>query len=181
MHRDIDLLALHTVGGRLTDQPTSALERRKYRDPADSVQFESERRENNKGTKEIESILRHDLDNWLRWGRLRDWKPVGFKVPLGMLFKSTDVHEVSYRAPKIDEIGAAGFERIVVSLPERHRQAFVVYHLEKAVLQGRIVRIGGRHDGAKLLGVQLCQYHRIVNQSHLMILRQCQHQGKYIS
>jgi hypothetical protein len=180
MDKNIDVLALHLAGGRLSGEKSYALEQSKYGDPANHVKYEREKAESSMGTKEIEGILRHDLENWLRWGKMRDWKPVGFKVPLGMLFKSTDVHEETYRAPKVDEIGAAGFERIVVSLPERHRQAFVVHHLNKAALNGRIVIMKGRDDGARLLRVQLRQYHYIVNQAHLMILRECRKQGKYI-
>jgi hypothetical protein len=126
------------------------------------------------GTKEIEGILRHELDNWMRWGRRRDWMPTSFRCPLGFMYKSTDVHETSYRPMPCDEIGAAGFERIVVSLPEKHRQAFVMYHIGKAHVRGKVVVFKGRDDGAKLLGVQLRQYHYLVNQAHSMVLRRCQ-------
>lgn len=130
------------------------------------------------GTKEIEGILRHELDNWIRWGRRRDWKPVGFKVPLGYLYKSTDVHDDDKPIRFVcDEIGAAGFERIVVSLPEKHRQAFVMHHLGRAHARGRIVILKGRDEGAKLLGVQVRQYHYLINQAHNMVLRRCQAQA----
>ena len=174
MNREIDLLALRLAGRRLSNERSYAQEQRKYGNPADCVEFEKgESMHENLGTKQIESILRHDLENWLRWGRRRDWAPTSFRCPLGFLYKSSDVHEgVPVRQPACDEIGAAGFERIVVSLPEKHRKAFVMYHLSKAHLHGRIVVIKGREDGARLLGVQVRQYHYMVNQAHSMVLRQ---------
>ena len=124
------------------------------------------------GTKEIEAILYYDLQNWLRWGRRRDWMPVSFRCPLGYLYKSSDVHEGSQiRMPVCDEIGAAGFERIVVSLPEKHRKAFVMHHLEKMAVRNLIVVVRGRDNRARLLGVAARQYHDIVRQAHRMVLR----------
>lgn len=124
------------------------------------------------GTKEIESLLRHELDNWIRWGTRRDYLPPSFKCPVGFLFKSTDVHhEPVYRAPRVNDIEAARFEKIVVGLPERHRQAFVMYHLERASVKGKVFIHIGRGDAAKLLGVQVRQYHYMVNQAHAMVLR----------
>lgn len=148
-----------------------AQRRQYYGDPARHVRFEGEYMQ---GTKEIESILRHELDNWMRWARRRDYLPASFRVPLGYLFKSTDVHDEEKPVRFIcDEIGAAGFERIVVSLPEKHRQAFVMHHLGKAHVAGKVRIIKGRDEGAKLLGVQVRQYHYLVNQAHSMVLRKC--------
>lgn len=124
------------------------------------------------GTKEIESILHHEIDNWIRWGRKRDWMPVGFRCPLGFLYKSTDVHEVSYKSLPCDIGAAAKFERLVISLPERHREAFVMHQLDKAHMNGSVVILKGRFDKARLLGVQVRQYHNIVLQAHNIILRE---------
>jgi hypothetical protein len=181
MDKNIDVLALHLAGGRLSGEKSYALEQSKYGDPANHVKYEREKAESSMGTKEIEGILRHDIDNWMRWALQGNWRPASFTIPLGRLYKSTDVHEPSYRPAKIDEIGAGGLEKIIVRLPERHRTAFVAHHLEKGIINGRVVRLGDRHDGARLLKVQVCMYHRIVNQAHLMVLRECRRQGKYIS
>jgi hypothetical protein len=176
MSDKIDLLALHLVGGRLTDEPSHALERHKYGDPARHVKFASEQSgglmQETLGTKEIESILRHEIDNWIRWGKKRDWKPVGFRCPLGHMHKATDVHEVSARPLPCNEMSAAGFERLIIGLPDRHRQAFVMHHLDKAHVAGHIRILKGRDEGARLLGVQVRQYHYMIQQAHSMVLRE---------
>ena len=124
------------------------------------------------GTKEIENILRHELDNWMRWARRRDYLPTSFRVPLGYLFKATEVHdEARPIRVVVDEIGAAGFERIVVTLPQRHREAFIMYQLGRAHVAGRVRVIKGREDCARLLGVGNWQYHNLVRQAHSMVLR----------
>ncbi len=168
----VDLLELHLVGGRLNNEPSHACRQEQYGDPAKHVKLKGDSMQ---GTKQIETILRHELNNWLRWGRCRDWMPVGFRCQLGMMYKSLDREDVE--APKnftpCDEIGAAQFERIVVALPQRHREAFVMHHLEKAAVNGWIMIQVGRNDAARLLGVQVRQYHYMVNQAHGMILREC--------
>jgi hypothetical protein len=74
-----------------------------------------------------------------------------------------------------DEISAADFERIVISLPEQYRLAFVMHHLEKAAIAGRICVLRGANDGARLLGVQKSRYYQILNHAHVIVLREFQH------
>lgn len=168
-----EMLTLLLTRGRVAGQRSYAQEKKNYRDPSRFVQFQG-KRSSMEGTKEIENILRHELDNWLRWARRRDYLPVSFRVPLGYLFKTTDAPDEPRQVRvTVDEIGAAGFERIIVSLPERHRQAFIMHHLNKAHVAGKIRVMKGREDGAKLLGVQVRMYHYLVNQAHAMVLRKC--------
>jgi hypothetical protein len=122
-------------------------------------------------TKEIEHLLRHDIDNWIRWGRKRDWMPTGFKCPTGFMFKSNDVHEPSYKPLPCNEISAADFERIIIRLPQRNREAFVLHQLDKAHILGFIVIVRGRDEKARILGVQKSMYHRLLNQAYNMIYR----------
>lgn len=119
-------------------------------------------------TKEIEAILHYDLENWLRWGRKKDWMPVSFRCPLGFLYKTP---EGEARPPACDELEAVRFERIVVGLPQRHRQAFVMYHLERIAVNSRVKIIKGRDDRAALLGIQKSRYHELVQQASNMVLR----------
>lgn len=167
-----DMLEILTAGGRLNPEKSNALPQRQYGDPSKFTKMKGECMQ---GTKEIEGILRHEIENWMRWGRKRDWMPTGFRCPLGMMYKSLDRDDVEQPGQFIrcDEIGAAQFERIVIALPERHRQAFVMHHLEKAAVNGWIMIQVGRNDAARILGVQLRQYHYLVNQSHGMVLREC--------
>ncbi|MBV8667048.1 MAG: hypothetical protein JO269_11250 [Burkholderiaceae bacterium] len=169
-----NVLALHLVGARLSHQPTHAVEARKYSRPAsDGVRFASEDAKSDAAlrTKDIENILHHDIENWMRWGRRRDWLPMSFRCPLGFLYRASEVRHASFRRPPCDELEAARFERIVVSLPERHRQAFVMHHLDKAHVNNHVVIVSGRDDKARLLGVQKSRYHELVRQAHHVVLR----------
>lgn len=173
----IDLLALAAVElHRQGKPPTQAAEYWKYYgDFTNHVKFESEgekRMHESLGTKEIESILRLEIENWIRWGMKRDWMPVGFRCPLGYLFKTTDVHEVSYKPlPCVDGV-AADFERVVVGLPVKHREAIVMHLLDRAHANGLLVVVAGRDDKARLLGVQKSRYHELVAQAMNMVLRE---------
>lgn len=117
-------------------------------------------------TKKIENLLRHELDNWIRWGRKKDWKPVGFKCPLGYMFRST-----SYPLLQCDEPQAVKLERIVVGLPELHRRALVMHQLDRAAVNGFVRIVIGRDEKARLLGVGKSRYHELVNQALKMVLR----------
>jgi hypothetical protein len=173
-----NVLALQLAGARLSHQPTHALESHKYTRPAsDGVKFAREKSEDageeaGLHTKEIEHILQHEIENWMRWGRRRDWLPMGFRCPLGFLYRASDVHQPSYRRPPCDEIDASRLERIIIALPERHRQAFVMHHLDKAHVNSHVVIVTGRDDKARLLGVQKSRYHDLVSQAHNMVLRE---------
>jgi hypothetical protein len=133
------------------------------------------------GTKEIEGILRYELDNWLRWGRKRDWMPVGFKVPLGYLYKSTDVHEPTYRPLPCNENQAVRLERIIVELPEIPRKAFVLYQMDRAAVNGYIRRVRGYDQNAALIGVAKSKYYQLVQQAHNMVLREWERKTKNIT
>ena len=172
MNEDINLLEILTAGGRITDERSHAAPATHYFDPIRTIKFNRGAMEK---TKAIEQILYYEIQNWMRWGRIRNWMPVSFRCPLGFLFKSSDVHEGSQvRTASVDEIGAATFERIVVSLPEKHRQAFVMHHLEVAILRGKVISIRGRGQAQQILGLQKSRYHEIVNQAHAIVLRECQ-------
>jgi hypothetical protein len=169
-----EMLTLLLTRGRVVGQRSYARESKYYGrlgDPANHIKLQG-KGSSMEGTKEIENILRHELDNWMRWARRRDYLPVSFRVPLGYLFKSTDVHdgEKPIRIT-VDEIGAAGFERIIVSLPQRHREAFIMYQLGRAAVAGKVRIIKGRDDCANLIGLRKSQYHEVVRQAHSMVLR----------
>lgn len=123
-------------------------------------------------TLEVVGVLRHDITNWLRWGRKKDWKPAGFRCPLGFLYKSTDTWSETRKVLPCDDIEAAKFERVVVSLPQKHRETFVMYHMEQAAVDGMVRIATGRDDKARLLGVQKTRYHELVGQAHRIVLRE---------
>jgi hypothetical protein len=171
MNVDINLLEILSAGGRLTNERSHAAPARHYFDPVRTIKFSRGAMEK---TKAIEQILYYEIENWLRWGRNRNWMPVSFRTPLGYLFKSSDVHEASVRRPEVKEGDAANFERIIIALPEKHRQAFVMYHLERAIVNGKVISIKGRGQAQHILGLQKSRYHEVVNQAHSIVLRECQ-------
>jgi hypothetical protein len=144
----------------------------RYGDPANHVEFQSVKagglmEDAELKTREVEAILHYEIENWIRWGRKRDWLPTGFKCPLGFAYKGASP---GYAEP-CDERAAVMFERIVVSLPDKHRQAFVMHHLERAAVRQTIVIVRGRDMKARLLAVGKSRYHEIVAQAHNIVLR----------
>lgn len=119
-------------------------------------------------TREVENILRYEIENWIRWGRKRDWMPTGFKCPLGFAYRGSPA---SCPEP-CDERSAVMFERIVISLPDKHRQAFVMHHLDRAAVRNFVLVVRGRDVKAKLLAVGKSRYHEIVKQAHNIVHRE---------
>jgi hypothetical protein len=160
---------LALLAARIGKEPSMALPAHFYSNPQNkevSVQK----------TKDAEKLLEVPLDNWIRWGKKRDWMPTGFRCPLGFMYKpkAGDVHQEDRlnKPVPVDSEQAVRFERLVLSLPERHRAAFVMYELGRAADQNMIVIIKGRDHAARLLGVQKSQYHDIVRQAMNILLRE---------
>lgn len=63
MTDEINVLALHCVGGRLSGQPSNARERRYYGDPANVVRFENE----GKGSDMNGDELHAHCEQWRQW------------------------------------------------------------------------------------------------------------------
>ncbi|ONN64816.1 hypothetical protein [Herbaspirillum sp. VT-16-41] len=150
----------------------------RYGDPANHVEFQSVKagglmEDAELKTREVERILQHEIENWIRWGRKRDWLPTGFKCPIGFAYKGAPAN---YPEP-CDERSAVRFERIVVGLPDRHRQAFVMHHLDRAAVRNLVVVVRGRDMKARILAVGKSRYHEIVAQAHNIVLRQAQRLG----
>lgn len=125
-------------------------------------------------TQAVETLLGLEIENWLRWGRRRDWMPMSFRCAIGLLYKSSEVHEASYRPLPCDGVLAVRLERLVVALPERHRQAFVLHHMERCAIKGKLRVAHVRNDKARLLGLQKTQYHELLRQAHNIVWREWQ-------
>lgn len=114
-------------------------------------------------TRDLEHALGRLIDNWLAWGRGRDWKPAGYKCPLGVMYQSARVSSPLLYI----EATALQFEAAVVALPEKQRQAFILHHMERAPVSGQMRRIKeGRAGKARALGVQVRQFSYLVNAAH---------------
>ena len=128
----------------------------------------------NLGTKQIEKILAGEISDWLRWGRGKDYLPVSFRCPLGFLYvpKRGDIAFRLEKPAPINLLAVVEFERNVCALPIRHRQAFVMYHLNRARIGDKIVeRKRKSYEMARLMGVQKRQFQYIVEQAHNMVFR----------
>jgi len=127
------------------------------------------------GIRQIEKILSTEISDWIRWGRNRDYLPPSFRCPLGFLYLPMrgDLEVTLYKPPKVNLLQVIEFEKLVVGLPVKHRQAFVMHHLSRADVNGRIIekkRTGS--ENAKLLGVHRSRYYVLLTQAHNMVFRQ---------
>lgn len=138
----------------------------------------------NLGIKQIEKILSNELSDWLRWARSKDYLPVSFRCPLGYLYLPMrgDLEATLYKPVPVNELDALAFEKIVVSLPDKHRQAFVLHHLGRVHKRGRITekKLNG-YEIAKVLGVHRSRYYVLLAQAYNMIFQRwkgSKHYGK---
>lgn len=129
----------------------------------------------NLGVKQVEKVLASEIGDWIRWGQHKDYLPPSFRCPLGFLYVPMrgDIEATLYSKPKpINLLAVVEFERIVVRLPEQHRQAFVMYHLNRAKVRNRIVQKKRPYfEMAKLLGVQKTKFYDLLGQAHNMVFR----------
>lgn len=126
----------------------------------------------NLGIKQIEKILSNEIMDWLRWGKSKDYLPSSFRCPLGQMYipKRGDLEANLYKPMPVNELQALAFEKIVIGLPTKHRQAFVLHHLGRVHKRGRIIekKLNG-YDIAKLLGMHRSRYYVILAQAYNMI------------
>ena len=123
--------------------------------------------------KEFESVYLPIIDNWLRWGRLRDWLPPSWRNIIGLRYRPRNREEEHEEGKEpIDEQQAVKMERIVTNLPAQFRQAFVLHYVGRAPVRGKMKIARTRAAGAKVIGVQLRQYYNRVNKAAIIISRQ---------
>ena len=128
----------------------------------------------NLGTRQIEKILSREISDWIRWGRNKDYLPPSFKCPLGFLYvpRGGDREVILSRPPPINLLAVVDFEQIIVGLPAKLRIAFVMYHLNRAKINDRIVeRKRSAQEMGKILGVQKRQFYTMVEQAHNQVFR----------
>lgn len=126
------------------------------------------------GIKQIEKILSREISDWIRWGRNKDYLPPSFKCPLGFLYLPFrgDLEVRLYKPIPVNLLEVVEFEKLIVSLPEKQRQAFVMYHLNRANINGKVIeRKRSGQDNAKLLGVHRPRYYVLLTQAHNMVFR----------
>lgn len=129
----------------------------------------------NLGIREIEKILSSEISDWIRWGHNKDYLPTSFRCPLGFLYIPArgDIETALYSKPKpINLLVVVEFERIVVRLPVKHREAFVMYHLNRVKIRNKVVeRKRSGYEMAKLMGVSKAKFYGLVSEAHNMIFR----------
>ncbi len=128
----------------------------------------------NLGIKQVERILAREISDWLRWGRNKDYLPVSFRCPLGFLYipRRGDIDVDRYKHAPINLLDVVEFERLVVRLPAKHRQAFVMYHVNRIAINGKVVHKKWTYtEMARLLGVQKSKFYDLLGQAHNMVFR----------
>lgn len=131
----------------------------------------------NLGIKQVEKILSREIGDWLRWGRNKDYLPVSFGSVLGRLYVPMrgDLETKLYKPAPINVLDVLEFEALVVALPVKQRQAFVMHHLNRAIVNGKVVeKKRGGAENAKLLGVHRSRYYVLLTQAHNLIFRKWQ-------
>jgi hypothetical protein len=125
------------------------------------------------GLKQCEEIMSGEIHNWIRWARQRNYLPASTKCVLGSVYvPEMDDEETGDVKPLPPiESDAELFESIIVSLPVRLRRAFVLHHLNRGHEGQVTVRVKGRNDKARVLGVGARQYHYILIAAHNLVLR----------
>ena len=129
------------------------------------------------GIEQIEKILSTEIKDWIRWGRNKSYLPPSFKCPLGFLYLPMrgDLEVTLYKPAPVNLLSVLEFEKLVVSLPTKHRQAFVMHHLSRVEINGKIVvrRCKGA-ESARLLGVSRTRYYTILTKAHNSIFQKWQ-------
>lgn len=128
-------------------------------------------------TKQIEKILSREISDWIRWGHQKDYLPPSFKCPLGFLYvpRGGDREVILSRPAPINLLAVVEFERLIVTLPMKLREAFVMYHLNRARIYGKVIeRKRSAQEMGQVLGVQKRQFYTIVEQAHNLVFRNWQ-------
>ncbi len=126
------------------------------------------------GIKQVEKILATEIRDWIRWGRNRDYLPPSFRCPLGFLYLQPRgvLYEDRHKPAPINLLAVVDFERLVVALPTKHRQAFVMYHLGRAEIDGKVEeKKRSGYEIARLLGVHRSRYYVLLTQAHNIVFR----------
>lgn len=122
--------------------------------------------------KQIEDVLYVELKNWAAWARKKDYLPPPVRCVLGSLYirdEDEECEKVERRMP-IDELEAQAMEGIINQLPVKQRSAFIMHHLQRGILHGRIITLRGRQRQAQALGVGVRQYHYLLQRAHQGLL-----------
>lgn len=126
------------------------------------------------GIEQIEKILSVEIKDWIRWGRNKTYLPESFKCPLGFLYLPMrgDLEVTLYKPAPVNLLAVLEFEKLVVALPTKHRQAFVMHHLNRIEVNGKIVvRKCKGAESARLLGVHRSRYYAILTKAHNIIFQ----------
>lgn len=120
------------------------------------------------GIKEFEQRFGKQVFNWLRWGKRRDWLPGSHVCLLGKRMVSGR-RESGVRYEAVNTLEAARMEKLVSALPPRNRQAFLLYYVGKASIDGKMRQSRCRDDCASLMGIGVWQYHNLIRQANMIL------------
>ena len=113
------------------------------------------------------------IENWRRWGNIRDWLPPSWGNILGAKYRprNREADPEEQKEP-IDHQAAIRMERIVIKLPKQYREAFVLHYVGRAAVQGKMKRARTRDGGAKVIGIGKTQYSDRLNRAARIVARE---------
>lgn len=113
------------------------------------------------------------VENWVRWGRLRDWMPPSWGNILGARYlRKNRYPDIEDQKEPIDHQLAIRMERIVVALPKQYREVFVLHYVGRAVVNGRMRKSRNRSECAKVIGIGKTQYYDRLNKAVSIVARE---------
>ena len=121
---------------------------------------------------EFEDQFGAEIENWRRWGRVKDYLPMSWGSIIGGRYRprNREIDREEAKRP-IDTQNAFKFERIVCEIPDMFRQAFVLHYVGRVSVNGRVRVARTKEDGARIIGVKRAQYYNRVNKAAVIILR----------
>ena len=113
------------------------------------------------------------LDNWIRWCRKRNWLPVGHVSQIALLIRQAKEESKTATDAPIPayEIQAMEFNRLIMMLPKRHMDVFLLNHLDRGILGQRIVYTRDASVKYRLAGLSKTTFYERAKEADSMIKR----------
>lgn len=113
------------------------------------------------------------IANWMLWCRGRSWLPKGHVSQIAILMQQAKQDERGSDDPKpvIFEGHALAFNRLVMMLPRRHFDVFLLNHLDKWRQVHRVTYTSDQNQKCKWAGLSRPTFYRRAAEADGMIKR----------
>jgi len=123
--------------------------------------------------KQLQFLLKDEIYNWVRWGRMHVGAPRKIKCVLGDYYQARvgDVFDGEESSPLEARLAPIAIQRAeelndrINRLAARPKQAFVMYYLDRVAIAGKVIHVAKKAERAKLLGVGERQYQNILREA----------------